>query len=203
MLYSNGALDGQDGNATINGRVAVTDSFTLEQNSIVTGVSFAVWVEPGITVQTIDWSIGSSPFGGTPSIASTTDKLLFLNRQGLDVYEESISAPSLSLDAGTDYLTLQNAMATTPGNPNDQDVYWDLNGGPSTAYQERFGFPANQIESETFEIYGTSGGPGGAPSSVTPEASSFLLLGSGLIGLAHIIRRKIQAPLRSDPALAS
>jgi hypothetical protein len=196
MLYSNGTLDGQDSNATINGRTATTDSFTLGQNSTVTGVSFAVWVEPGVTVQTVDWSIGASAFGGTAATASTTNSFLFLNGQGLNVYEESISIPSLSLDAGTYYLTLQNAIAMAVGNPSHESVYWDMNSGPSTAYQkiEFNGLPfINQIPSETFAIYGTQGGPGGAPGSMTPEPSSFLLLGSGLVGFAGLVRRKRRA----------
>jgi hypothetical protein len=100
---------------------------------------------------------------------------------------ESISIPSLSLPAGTGYwFTLQNAATV-----DDGPAYWDDNDGPSVAWESLHG-NVNDYEgftgsnSETFSILGNTG-------PVVPEPSSFLLLGSGLAGLAGLLKRKLRA----------
>jgi hypothetical protein len=82
-------------------------------------------------------------------------------------------------------LTLANATTVQSLEP----VYWDENSGvgchsagcPSTAYENTLG----TIPSEAFTIGGGSGG------GTTPEPSSILLFGSGLVGLAGVLRRKL------------
>ena len=67
---------------------------------------------------------------------------------------------------------------------------WDISNGPSVAYSVLYGSTSNLVvpgsNSETFQILGT-------PADVTPEPSSFLLLGSGLVGLAGVLKRKLMA----------
>jgi hypothetical protein len=59
-----------------------------------------------------------------------------------------------------------------------------LSNGPSTATEAYVGV----IPSESFQILGEEQSE---EQTVTPEPSSFLLLGSGLVGLAGMLRRKL------------
>ena len=60
-------------------------------------------------------------------------------------------------------------------------IYWDENSGPSTAYENTLG----SIPSEAFTLTGAPGG------GTTPEPSSVMLFGSGVLGLAGVLRRKL------------
>jgi hypothetical protein len=79
------------------------------------------------------------------------------------------------------YLTLQNAC-TTSGCSVSNPIYWDENSGPSTAYENTLG----SIPSEAFTVTGS-----GSPPPNSPEPSSILLFGSGVLGVAGILRRRL------------
>ena len=93
---------------------------------------------------------------------------------------------NLSPTYGTTYwLNLQNATV-----PSGDPVYWDENSGagcggsgcPSSASESALG----TIPSEAFTI-----GGGSSTSGSTPEPSSIMLFGSGILGLAGVLRRKL------------
>jgi hypothetical protein len=90
------------------------------------------------------------------------------------------------LAPGTYWFTLQDASV-----PSGDPVYWDQNDGPSTAYENVTGNLAGNNNgcntcSEAFQIYGANG-----PSSSTPEPATLSLLGTGLLFLLGIGRRRI------------
>jgi len=176
-LYSNGAGNYTVDAWTINFGYQVSDSFTVSANSTATTATFDVWAFPGDTLSSVDWSIGGSAFGGATTTAAATGTFIETNDDGYDIYTETISLGSLDLSAGTYWFTLQNAVAS-----NGDPIYWDENDGPSSAQESAEG----AIGSETFTIDGTSG-------PVIPEPSSLLLMGSGLLSFAGMMRRKLKA----------
>ena len=172
-----------------------TDSFVLNSNSTITGAMVALWLNPGDTATSVTWQITQDPFGigdelpidgGTASVLTSTNFTSFTwtapyvpaISESWDIDNVSFSIPDLSLPAGQYWFELDGV--TTVGG----SATWDESVGNSTAWTE--GDEVYQIPSETFQILGS-------PDSVTPEPSSFLLLGSGLAALAGLIKRKLTA----------
>ncbi|MGD0905638.1 MAG: PEP-CTERM sorting domain-containing protein [Terracidiphilus sp.] len=192
-LYSNGPTNVEVYSWPIGYGASVSDSFTLLQASTITGATFVLWAES--EPLSVSWSIGTAPFDDTDGSATTNPVSTYdyTNARGWPIYTESISIPSLSLDSGTYWLTLQDAVTEYGVIYPDVDyyAYWDDNDGPSVAYASYYGnlngvLGSAGSHSETFQILGTAG-------SATPEPSSFLLLGSGLAGLAGLLKRKFRA----------
>ncbi|MGB8889038.1 MAG: PEP-CTERM sorting domain-containing protein, partial [Candidatus Korobacteraceae bacterium] len=164
----------------------------LSAASTVNDISFWAWVEPGDTATSVELQLssvgyfGNELFDGTVSL---TQSNCFTNNFGFDVCAESGNFAGPQLNAGNYYLTLTNA-ATADGNP----LYWDENSGvgcmssgcPSSAQENTLG----TIPSEAFTL---SGGTGTTTttSGTTPEPSSIMLFGSGILGLAGVLRRKL------------
>jgi hypothetical protein len=164
---------------TINGGYAVTDSFTLAQASTITGADFGIWLYPGDSLSSVEWSIGTSQFSGTPQTAATSNlgQVATGNNGYYPIDLESIDIGNLRLGPGTYWFTLQDASAT-----NGDGAYWDESNGPSSANQTG----TITRPSESFQMLGTTG-------QIIPEPASFLLFASGLAGLAGIIRRGLKA----------
>jgi hypothetical protein len=171
----------------------VSDSFSLSSASVVTGATFALWIPPGDSLTSVDWSIspnsgqGDFPSGTATSFTSTLAPApsWILSIYGDDIYLETFTFPSVDLAAGTYWFELGYAT-TALGNT----VYWDESNGPSSATQSVFFdgtvyYESSLSASQTFQIDGTG--------AATPEPAGFMLLGSGLIALAGLARRKQKA----------
>ena len=190
VLYNNStATSGTIGGFTMgtgSGDNSVSDSFTVSSPATATGANFWIGLEPADSLLSVEWSIGLAPFGGTPAVAIPTSLGQVGTLYGTDpIYDESISFPGVSLLSGTTYwFTLQDG--TSALDPAVSFVEWDESNGPSSAFQNEPGYGVPSIPSETFQITGSSA------STTTPEPSSFLLLASGLTGLAGMLRRKIK-----------
>jgi len=173
--YDNGPPNGSVDAWTINFGYVVSDTFVLSVANTIQSFNFWVWAYPGDTALTVDWSITSAEFGGTTygsGTASLSSTFVSSNQYGYDIDQLSASGLNVALGAGTYWLNLQNAT-TAFGDP----LFWDENSGPSSASESAVG----TIASEAFNINGPA----------TPEPSSILLFGSGILGLAGVLRRKL------------
>jgi len=178
-LYSNGPINGTTDAWTINFGFVVSDTFTLSAPASVETLSFGAWAEPGDILLNADVGLSSAEFGGTiyfDGLVNFTQSACSANQYGYNVCTESGSFPNVNLAAGTYWVNLSNAVVNT-GDP----IYWDENSGPSLASENSVG----TIPSEAFTIDGTS------TTSSVPEPSSILLFGSGILGLAGLLRRKL------------
>src|SRR5208282_289097 len=179
---NNGPINGTTDAWTINFGYVVSDQYTAD-NMTVTGFMFGVWEFPGDVLSSVDWSITSgensgTTFGsGTASGKNVTDQFISDNQYGYDIDKITVSGLSVPEVSGTKYwLNLQNATV-----PSGDPVYWDENSGKASASESAVG----TIPSEAFTI-NTSGSSGS-----TPEPSSIMLFGSGILGLAGVLRRKM------------
>jgi len=180
-LYSNGALNGGVDAFTINFGYIVSNTFTAGAGSTVTGFDFYTWGIEGDTPLTVDWSITSAENGGTVygsgAGAALNNVFISNNSYGYAINRDTVSGLNVGLSGGTYWLNLQNAT-TKEGEP----LYWDENDGKSLASDSGIG----TIGSESFDILGSTG-----TTNTTPEPSSIMLFGSGVLGLAGVLRRKL------------
>ncbi len=217
LLYSNGPINGGDGPGlgdafTINYGYSVSDSFTVGAAGTVTGFDFGSWNFSGDVLTQVDWAIGSTTYGndlgfGTATGLSVSTALQYTNGDGYDIYLNTISGLNVALGAGTYWLTLQNAVV-----PNGDPLFWDENDGPSTAFASAYGNLANAAGgqlpycangaannictgSESFDVFGTT--------SATPEPSTELFVGAGLLLTAGISRFRRRYSSAFEPPASS
>jgi hypothetical protein len=190
-LYSNGPTNGTinafiiDGPGGTDGQT-VSDGFVASASGDVSTLSFGEWVYTGLTPTSVSWALGTSAFGSDISGGSTVQvgyTYLFSNAFGFDIYEATVTGLSGSLTAGSTYYLTLNGANDSGGTQFDG---WDDNEGPAQCNFENYdasgGCPAS--ESEAFTLSSSSTSP-------TPEPSSLLLLGSGILGMAGVVRRKL------------
>ena len=181
-LYDNGAIDGNNDAWTFNFGFVPSDRFTTTQNATVTELQFGAWLTPGDVLESVEVVVSSEEYGGTTytdQVANVTQSGCSMNQFGFNVCLESASLTGFNLNAGTYWLNLENGVVNT-GDP----VYWDENDGPSAASEGSLG----TIPSESFTILGAGSTTG--TTGTTPEPSSIMLFGSGILGLTGILRRK-------------
>ena len=188
-VYSNGPINGNVDAWTVNFGFIVSDTFNVTNNSTtITGASFGLWLSPGDILQSLELSITSGENGGTSYFDQTvnfTQGACTFNQYGYNVCNENTSFNGPTLNAGTYWINLQNSSV-----PNGDPVYWDENSGPSQASENTVG----SIPSESFTVLGSSTSTTTTTtttSSSVPEPSSLMLFGSGILGLAGILRRKL------------
>ncbi|MGA8877239.1 MAG: PEP-CTERM sorting domain-containing protein [Candidatus Korobacteraceae bacterium] len=188
-VYSNGAINGNTDAWTINFGFIVSDTFNVtNNNTTITGGSFGMWLFSGDTLSSAEVSITSGENSGTSYFDQTlnfTQGACTVNQYGYNVCQENTTFNGPTLNAGSYWLNLQNTSI-----PNGDPAYWDENSGPSKASENSVG----SIPSEAFTVLGSSTTTSSTTSSTTtsvPEPSSIMLFGSGILGLASLVRRKL------------
>ena len=193
VLYDNGALNGAVDAWAINFGFSISDSFVLPAGNhpfTLQGFDFVVWASPGDKLNSVGWSVTSAPFGGATYLSGTNtvpQTFLSSNVYGYDLDRETFSIPDFLLPTGTYWFQLKNAVVA-----NGDPVYWDQNDGRSQAFDQSLGnlstagpglgYPCsgNCSYSETFQVLGHA-----------PEPAGFLLMGTGLVGLAILLKHRI------------
>ncbi len=189
-VYDNGPVNGQDLGWTINFGFSVSDSFTLGSFAQVTGASFWAWLIPGDTLTSVEFQIGANAFGNEllDQTLNVTASNCFSNQFGYNVCDETatFNGGGVALGAGTYWMTLSNASV-----PSGDPAYWDLNNGPSQAQENTIG----TIPSESFTMWGGNTTSTTTTTSIaccTPEPTSLMLFGSGILGLVAKLRLKLR-----------
>ena len=203
QFYDNGPINGTTDAWYINFGYIVSDTFV--SNGSVSSFRLGVWEfrsQPPCalcrdTVLSLQWSITSAENGGTVYGSGTasgknlTDTFISVNQYGYNVELIQVSGLNVALTRGSTYwLNLQNAVV-----PSGDPVFWDENSGkgcqsngcPSQASESAVG----TIPSEAFTIGGGCGGGNCELSGSTPEPNTILLFGSGILGVAGVLRRKL------------
>ena len=184
-VYDNGPTDGRTYAWTINLGYIVSDSFNYVNEGgcypyyscSINGLSFAAWLFPGDTLQSVEVSITSEEFGGTTYFDQTVNFFqsdcvrTYYNGEPFDLCNETGNFQRVYLNTGTYWLNLQNAIVDT-GDP----VYWDQNSGPSQASENTVG----TVPSESFTLLGDARSSTCRWCGDTPEPGSLLLVVSGL-----------------------
>ena len=184
LVYDNGPINGTTDAWTINFGFAVSNTFTLSDRSLINSLDFGAWVFPGDVLESAEILIGTSEFDGSlfDQTVSFTQSNCVGNQYGFNVCTETGSFEGPLLEAGSYWITLQNATVNT-GDP----VYWDENSGPSSASENSVG----TIPSEAFTLLAQNGTTTTTSSGTVPEPSSILLFGSSVLGLVGVLRSKL------------
>jgi hypothetical protein len=191
VIYTDGPTDGTTNAFFIDGpnpgpfSQSITNGFVATTSGTASSLDFGVWVPAGLTPTAVSWWLGTSPLAGDISSGSTAQvsyTFLLTNGFGYDVYDAHVAGLSGSLTAGSSYwLTL--------GNANDsggtQFDAWDMNNGAATC-----DFAVGGV------LQGGCGAPGEAftinsGGGTVPEPGSMMMFGTGVVGLAGLLRRKI------------
>jgi hypothetical protein len=184
ILYSNGPYNGTADAWTINFGFSVSDSFNVGSDPHVKSLSFVYWDGSAASpssdlLTTVDMQLGTTSFGGsTQTLSGVTNTFLSTNQFGYSLYQADFSFTDIPW-VGAGFITLSNAC-TNSGCSVSTPIYWDENSGPSTAYENTLG----SIPSEAFTLSGTR-------DTTTPEPSSIMLFGSGILGVFGVLRRKL------------
>jgi hypothetical protein len=200
LLYDNGADLFSSSPETINKFHAVTDEFTLSAAATIDKVVFAEAVLGTSTPLTIDWCVGSSPFGGSCVKSATISATSTSTGGAFGHWSSTFSLPDLPLSAGTYYLTLSNGTDTPLSNPNfahDND-YWAVSDHTPVDAQllTLSSPPPTTVSSDvSFQIYGTAGssGGGGGGGTGVPEPQTLWLLAAGTLLTLGFARRRWSA----------
>jgi len=173
-LYNNGTGNQNQAMWDFSGTNAVSNQFRCDYGTCFTQYLEVDATFPGdYSAQHITWSITSAPFGGTTfaSGTSTIPQFYVCDPDGIVCLLDINFASTLT--TGTYFVNLTGA---------DGPLEWDTTSHPlngNNAYYMSNGV-TTQIQGEGFLIRGTQ----------TPEPGTFMMLGSGLIGVAGLVRRR-------------
>jgi hypothetical protein len=205
QIYSEGPIDGNDNAFFVTGPAFpnflgsvqdISNGFIAANSGAPGSLEWGEWSVGAPT--SFSYELGSAAFGtdlgsGTVAQNAGNSTFLFTNGFGYGVYDVGIEITPAAMTAGNMYwLSISNATDAS----NDGTQAWDIpnggSGGPAICNFRQSGtnFGSCGLGGESFTI---STGCGASPDCGPPfpEPSSILLFGSGILGIAGILRRKL------------
>lgn len=189
-LYTSGTFNATGGahDYNIKSPYAYADSnpFTVSNSSAIETLSIEYWDHSNtVFLNTVEMAIGSAAFSANGMVGDNFETLTpdsntllnggVVNSHGYYVVVADFTFTSIDW-SGAGWITLKSAICGT-----GCTVLWDANGATLNAENSNNGGDTTTpLYGETFSLDGE-----------TPEPSSLLLLGSGLLGLAGVLRRKL------------
>ena len=204
QIYSEGPIDGNDNAFFVTGPAFpnflgsfqdISNGFVAANSGSPGGLEWGEWSVGAPT--SFSYELGSAAFGtdlgsGTVAQNAGNSTFLFTNGFGYGVYDAKASITSAAMTAGNTYwLSISNATDAS----NDGTQGWDIpnggSGGPAICNFRQSGtnFGNCGLGGESFTLSGCGAGPDCGPP--VPEPGSILLFGSGIVGLAGVVRRKL------------
>jgi hypothetical protein len=192
--YDNGPPNGDINGWLISTGFAVSETFVLLQTQQVDSFSFSLWLTPGQgnVITSAELSITSQENGGTVYFDQVLTSWFqtgscVLNEFGYNQCTDTVNFAGPVVTGGTTYwINISNAIG--------QDVIgWDENDGVGCGGDNGLGGGCPSLASENMvgtipsEAFTINGGPVGS----VPEPGSIGLFGSGILGLAGVLRRKL------------
>jgi hypothetical protein len=178
VLYNNGIGSEFLPMWDISGNAMGSNQFTCSFASCITKtLEFDATPTFGTDATIVNWSITSDPFGGTTYASGTSNlpQIYPCDPDGIVCLFDINFASTLA--TGTYYLNLGGV---------DAPLAWDTTSHPvngqNAYYMDANGHITPNIQGEGFKILGTGVN--------TPEPGSILLFGSGVLGLAGVLRRR-------------
>ncbi len=192
VIYDNGGPNQQNGNEMTNWLQA--EDFTLGSTNTITDIHF--WTIEDPTVQGYAGSIWYGIYtnaGGQPGtlvaggLAVVPDARTFIQGGVLGFYDEysyDLTIAPFEAQAGQTYwLALHNGDIN---NTTRAEVYWESTNLNSTETGEEEFLPGSSwANNGTEHAFYLTGG------TQTPEPSSLFLLGSGIVGIATSLRKRL------------
>ena len=202
-FYNDGAIDGNDNGFFISGPnfpnpagsvQDISNGFVSAATGSANQLEFGEWIASGIAPTSISYELGTSAFGtdlgsGTVAQNSGNSHFLFANSFGYDIYDVTIGITPAALTAGNTYWV---SLSNGDDAQHSGSEAWDLpnggSGGPATCNFRQSGVNDGNcgLGGEAFTLTGNTTTP-----TTTPEPSSIMLFGSGILGLAGVLRRKL------------